>query len=133
MFLTAIRRCRFCCVTLWVEIRRLTSSPACIRESKLLESPFQLLGSPRFKDHPTYLQLLLFPFYSVLFCIFFRFVILCILFLGAPKHLYDRLFPSDGQLVCWSGNAFVRRSTRRTLLACLALFPFPFLFANDSI
>ena len=44
-------------------------------------------------------------------------------FLGATKHLYNWLCP----LVCRSvglsvGNAFVRRSTRRTLLAYLALF-----------
>ena len=40
-------------------------------------------------------------------------------FLGATKHLYSWLCPSVGWLV---GNAFVRRSTRRTLLAYLALF-----------
>ena len=39
-------------------------------------------------------------------------------FLGAPTHLYNWLRPSVG----WSvGNANVRRSTRRTLLAYLAL------------
>ena len=38
---------------------------------------------------------------------------------GATKHLYNWLCPSVG----WSvGYAFVRRSTRRTLLAYLALF-----------
>ena len=40
-------------------------------------------------------------------------------FLGATKHLYNWLCPSVGQSVC---NAFVRQSTRRTLLAYLALF-----------
>ena len=42
-------------------------------------------------------------------------------FLGATKHLYNWLCPLVGLLVC---NAFVRRSTRRTLLANLALFCF---------
>ena len=40
-------------------------------------------------------------------------------FLGATKHLYNWLCPSVGLLV---DSAFVRRSTRRTLLAYLALF-----------
>ena len=40
-------------------------------------------------------------------------------FLGATKHLYNWLCPLVCLLVC---NAFVRRSTRRTLLAYLALF-----------
>ena len=40
-------------------------------------------------------------------------------FLGATKHLYNWLCPLVGRSVC---NAFVRRSTRRTLLAYLALF-----------
>ena len=41
-----------------------------------------------------------------------------ILFPGAPKHLYNWLCPS----VCWLlGNVFVRRSTRRAILANLAL------------
>ena len=45
-------------------------------------------------------------------------------FLGAPKHLYNWLCLSVG----WSvGNAFIRRSTRRTLLAYLALFFYFFL------
>ena len=45
------------------------------------------------------------------------------MFLGATKHLYNWLCPSVGRLVCLSvGNAFVRRSTRRTLLVYLALF-----------
>ena len=43
-------------------------------------------------------------------------------FLGATKHLYNWLCPLVGWLVGLSGNAFVRRSTRRTLLAYLALF-----------
>ena len=47
-------------------------------------------------------------------------------FLGVTKHLYNWLCPSVGWLVCrfvgLLGNAFVRRSTRRTLLAYLALF-----------
>ena len=47
-------------------------------------------------------------------------------FLGATKHLYNWLCPSVGRsvgwLVGWSVcNAFVRRSTHRTLLAYLAL------------
>ena len=41
------------------------------------------------------------------------------IFLGATKHLYNWLCPSVGRSVF---NAFVRRSTRRTLLAFLALF-----------
>ena len=44
------------------------------------------------------------------------------LFLGASKHLYNRLCPLVGRSVGWSGNGFVQRSTRRTLLAFLALF-----------
>ena len=40
------------------------------------------------------------------------------IFLGATKHLYNWLCPLVGRSV---GNAFVRRSTRRTLLAYLAL------------
>ena len=44
--------------------------------------------------------------------------------LGATKHLYNWLCPLVGRSVGWSvGNAFVRRSTRRTLLAYLALLP----------
>ena len=43
-----------------------------------------------------------------------------IFFLGATKQLYNWLCPLVGQSV---GYAFVRRSTRRTLLAYLALFP----------
>ena len=39
-------------------------------------------------------------------------------FLGATEHLYNWLCPLVGRL----GNAFVRRSIRRTLLAYLALF-----------
>ena len=43
--------------------------------------------------------------------------------LGAPKHLYNWLCPSVGcSFRLLIGNAFVRRSTRRTLLAYLALF-----------
>ena len=43
-------------------------------------------------------------------------------FIGATKHLYLWLCPSVGLSVCLSvGNAFVRQSTRRTLLAYLAL------------
>ena len=49
-------------------------------------------------------------------------------FLGATKHLYNWLCPSVCWLVCWSGNAFVRRSTRRTLLAYLAFFLFIYFF-----
>ena len=54
------------------------------------------------------------------------------LFLGATKHLYSWLCPSVGRLVGRSlgrlvGNAFVRRSTRRTLLAFLA-----WLFKSSS-
>ena len=46
-------------------------------------------------------------------------------FLGAPTHLYNWLCPSVCRSACWLvGNAFVRRSTRRTLLACLAWFSF---------
>ena len=44
-------------------------------------------------------------------------------FLGATKHLYNWLCPLVCRSVCLSGNAFVRRSTRRTTLAYLALFP----------
>ena len=40
-------------------------------------------------------------------------------FLGATKHLYNRLCPSVGRLVC---NAFVRQSTPSHLLTYLALF-----------
>ena len=40
--------------------------------------------------------------------------------LGAPKHLYNWLCPLVGLSVC---NANVGRSTRRTYLAYLALFP----------
>ena len=47
------------------------------------------------------------------------------MFLGATKHLYNWLCPS----VCLWGNAFVRRSTRRTLLAYLALF----FFSNEFL
>ena len=43
-------------------------------------------------------------------------------FLGATKHLYNPLSPSVGRLVGLSGNAFVRRSTRHTIMAYLALF-----------
>ena len=44
-------------------------------------------------------------------------------FLGATKHLYNWLCPLVGRSVGWSvGNAFLRRSTRRILLAYLALF-----------
>ena len=43
-------------------------------------------------------------------------------FLGATEHLYNWLCPLVGRLVGWLvGNAFVRRSTRRTILAYLAL------------
>ena len=43
-------------------------------------------------------------------------------FLGATKHLYNWLCPLVCLSVCLSvGNAFVRRSSRRTLLAYLAL------------
>ena len=46
-----------------------------------------------------------------------------IYFLGAPTHLYNWLCPLVGRSVGWLVcNAFVRRSTRRTLLAYLALF-----------
>jgi len=59
--------------------------------------------------------------------IFFSFSVnLADSFLGATKHLYNWLCPLVGRLVGRSvglwGNAFVRRSTRRTLLAYLALF-----------
>ena len=51
-------------------------------------------------------------------------------FLGATKHLYNWLCPSVG----WSvGYAFVRRSTRRTLLAYLALFIFGLIGQFDKI
>ena len=41
-------------------------------------------------------------------------------FLGATKHLYNWLCPSVGWLAGRSvGNAFIRRTTRRTLLAML--------------
>ena len=50
------------------------------------------------------------------------------MFLGATKHLYNWLCPLVCRSVGWSGNAFVRRSTRHTLLAYLALFCF-FRFA----
>ena len=47
------------------------------------------------------------------------------MFLGATKHLYNWLCPLVGRSVGRSvglwGNAFVRRSTRRTLLAYVAL------------
>ena len=47
-------------------------------------------------------------------------------FLGATKHLCNWLYPLVGWSVCLSrvGNAFVRRSTRRTLLAYWALSVF---------
>ena len=48
------------------------------------------------------------------------------MFLGVTKHLYNWLYPLVGWSVCLSrvGNAFVRRSTRRTLLAYWALSVF---------
>ena len=55
------------------------------------------------------------------------------MFLGATKHLYNWLCPSVGWSVGLWGNAFVRRSTRRTLLAYLALFPYSMLQCNFSI
>ena len=61
--------------------------------------------------------------YLALFFFFF--------FLGATKHLYNWLCPSVGRLVGRSGNAFIRRSTRRTLLACLALFVFKCLSSGN--
>ena len=45
-----------------------------------------------------------------------------VVFLGATKHLYNWLCPLVGWLVGLWGNAFIRRSTRRTFLAYLALF-----------
>ena len=52
-------------------------------------------------------------------------------FLGATKHLYNWLCLLVGRSVEFGrsvGNAFVRRSTRRTLLSYLALlFTMPFL------
>ena len=56
------------------------------------------------------------PFFLSFFQSFF---LSFIQFLGATKHLYNWLCPSVGLSVC---NAFVRRSTRRTLLAYLAFF-----------
>ena len=43
-------------------------------------------------------------------------------FLGATKHLHNWLCPRPWSVGWLVGNAFVRRSTRRTLLAYLALF-----------
>ena len=75
---------------------------------------------------PTQSSSSLFDYFSFLSCIsgfstFFSFYF-SYSFLGATKHLYNWLCPLVGWLVGRSGNAFVRRSTRRTLLAYLALF-----------
>ena len=51
-------------------------------------------------------------------------------FLGATKHLYNWLCPSLCRSVGLSGNAFVRRFTRRTLLA---LFAFMALFSCSEL
>ena len=49
-------------------------------------------------------------------------------FLGATKRLYNWLCPLVCRSVGLSGNAFVRRSTRRTLLAYLALLQLRWYF-----
>ena len=64
--------------------------------------------------------------------------ILLLIFLSATKHLYNWLCPLVGRSVGLWGNAFVRRSTRRTLLAYLALFfivlvEFHFLVADTQL